>query len=177
MAVLIEGISVLISRTSLDAKFPGGWDGFISITDDETFCMDDYLVRIGFMDPNDALLYIEKLEFCKLTHIKNNLSIDIALVDQHKGFNSDCDWAIFDHVYLDKEETQNISICLSVDDNSNKLGLPKGWEYEESLTKHNRYISKEELAKEFKLLSRENGVDIYHNLQTGKKSYIASPRN
>ena len=61
MAVLVEGISVIIRRRVIEEKFPGGWDAFVEDVPNETLCADDELARVGFMSPDDVKAYCKKL--------------------------------------------------------------------------------------------------------------------
>jgi hypothetical protein len=61
MAVLIEAISVAIRQETLEAKYPGGIEGFVRDVPNQTFCADSYLARVGFMTPVDVEGYIRQL--------------------------------------------------------------------------------------------------------------------
>ena len=58
------------------------------------------MVRLGFLNPDDAVLFIKRMEQNGLVYLKDGIAQEITAVDQTKGFNSPCEW-----VYLDKEET------------------------------------------------------------------------
>ena len=45
MPVLIEAISVVIRRNTLEAKFPGGWDAFQRVVPNRTMCTECWLLR------------------------------------------------------------------------------------------------------------------------------------
>ena len=62
MAVLVEGISIIIRRETIEKKLPGGWAFFKRAIPAATSCFDDHLARVAFMMPQDAQAYIEHLE-------------------------------------------------------------------------------------------------------------------
>jgi hypothetical protein len=43
MAVLVEAISVIIKRTAIDEKWPGGWEAFVRDVPNRTLCFDRLL--------------------------------------------------------------------------------------------------------------------------------------
>ena len=92
MAVLIEGISVVIRADSLLAKFPGGWETFKTIVSNKTLCADNELIRVGFMTPDDVEPFIIKLEKAGLQFLKEEEAIDIVVADQMRGLTSKCSW-------------------------------------------------------------------------------------
>jgi len=46
MSVLIEAISVLIKKSAIDSKWPGGWSSFVKQVPNQTLCYDALLVRV-----------------------------------------------------------------------------------------------------------------------------------
>ena len=45
MAVLVEGISVIVRRDAVESKYRGGWKGLIADVPNSTLCMDEELIR------------------------------------------------------------------------------------------------------------------------------------
>ncbi len=66
MAVLIEGISVVVPVDVLEEKYPGGLDAYANDCPNQTFCCDGELTRVGFMTPVDVGLDKHKLKPEKL---------------------------------------------------------------------------------------------------------------
>ncbi len=62
MAVLVEAISIIIRRTAIDKKYPGGWDAFVKNAPNQTLCADKKIARLGFMSPFDVESFIKGLE-------------------------------------------------------------------------------------------------------------------
>ena len=58
MAILVEAISVVIKRSVIDQKFPGGWEAFVEDCPNRTLCADSALARVGFMTPVDVESYV-----------------------------------------------------------------------------------------------------------------------
>ena len=85
MAVLIEAISVVVRKDAAVRSFRGGWESFRVIIPNNTFCADTEISRIGFMEPNAARNFIERLEFGGLTFVEDGEAKDLAAVDQQRG--------------------------------------------------------------------------------------------
>ena len=49
MPVLIEAISILLRRETIEKKLPGGWAFFKQAVPEATSCYDDHLARVAFM--------------------------------------------------------------------------------------------------------------------------------
>ena len=66
MAVLVEGISVLVRKDSIQNKMTGGEARFRLLIPNSTFCEDEQLARVGFLDPADVGAFIDELENVEL---------------------------------------------------------------------------------------------------------------
>jgi hypothetical protein len=62
MAVLVEGISVIVRRDAVQSLYPGGWEGFVADAPNKTLCADPNLARVGFMAPDDVKAFVAQLE-------------------------------------------------------------------------------------------------------------------
>jgi hypothetical protein len=87
MAVLVEGISVVVRRNAIDLAFDGGWKAFVSSVPNATLCIDDQLARVGFMDPKAVENYVKGLESRGLVFLQSEKCVDVAVVDQQRGSN------------------------------------------------------------------------------------------
>ncbi len=58
MAVLVEGISLVVRLEALQEKIPGGWEAFRSSVPNSTLCADGEVARVGFMSPADVEAFV-----------------------------------------------------------------------------------------------------------------------
>ena len=172
MAVLIEAISVVIKRSAIEAKYPGGWESFVADVPNQTLGADDELARVGFMIPNDVESYVKHLEQYALIYIQDGSTVDLAVVDQQRGFAIPCDWAGFGHGALDGDKNRKVAGCQAFDSKGGPLITPDGWKYEGSLSQTFAFAPTEHVDKSLKFLRHENGLDVYFNSLTGKDVYI-----
>ena len=172
MAVLVEGISVILKASSIRDKYPNGWDVFKSIIPNETLCADGELVRIGFMNPYDVKDFIDSLRDYGIVYQKDESSHDFIVVDQLKGFASECDWAEFGQVDWEGDPQKKVSACRIKNSKINQIVTPEGWVYEKSLSKNFKFILTEEKNEKVVFLRHEEGCDVYLDLETGKEVFI-----
>lgn len=170
MAVLIEGISVIIRKEALNGAFSGDWEAFMKIVPNQTLCADDELVRVGFMTPSDVESFIEKLESYGLCFLQESISVDISVVDQQQGPTSKTEWLEFGYIEIEKGKT--VSACRLTNSKNDQIITPTDWVYEDSLSFSYGFISTESANKNLKFLRHENGVDVYRNLETGKVVFM-----
>ena len=171
MAVLVEAISAIIRRESINAKYPNGWDGFVFDVPNNTLCADEDIARVGFITPKDVKSFVRRLEEYGFKFIEDNKSVDIAVVDQQRGFTVKCDWLEFGHVNL-SDTSKKCAACRIIGRKSTQLITPDGWEYEGSLSQTFGYVSSEHIDRSLKFLRHENDMDVYLNLLNGEAVYI-----
>jgi len=168
MAILIEGISVIIRATTLLSKFPGGWESFKKIVPNKTLCADNEIVRVGFMFPEDVESFVKKIQQMGLEFLREGEAVDIAVADQMRGLTSKCDWLEFGHVNMG-DDGPKVATCRLVGSNIMEVVTPPDWEYEKSLSSSFGFVPSEHSDRSLKFLRHENGLDIYLNSLTGKE--------
>lgn len=172
MAVLIEGLSVVIRKDALHQKFPGGWNAFERIVPNKTLCTDNEIVRVGFMVPGDVENFVRKLMRMNLVFMQDGEAFDIVVVDQREGPTTKCTWLEFGHVDI-SGEGQNVSACRLIGSQITEVSTPLGWEFDCSLSSSSNFVLTENIGKELKYLRYENGLDVYLNPVTGEEVYTA----
>ena len=161
MAVLCEGISVVIKVRSIDEFYKGGREDFKKRIPNSTMCSDGELVRIGFLSPPEVREYIDELIENGLQFMPEELSVetangvmsfleeirnddDIIVVDQQKGAMTPCDWIEFTHLSIDDDDNK-IAACWLFEGERMGYGIhmpaegfdistPDGWSFEGSLS-------------------------------------------
>ena len=182
MAVLVEGISVIIRRKKIDEMFSGGWDAFQEDVPNQTLCADDELARVGFMSPPDAEAFIWQLEKGGLTFAREERAVDMAVVDQMRGPAISAEWLEFAHLTLDGTDNKvaacwlfegpRIAAGVHVHSKNMTLATPEGWRYEDSLSANFKFVPNEEMNENLKFLRHEDGQDVYLDLSTEKEVYM-----
>jgi hypothetical protein len=173
MAVLIEAISVVVKRASIEARYPGGWEAFVKNAPNRTLCADTALVRLGFMTPADVEAFVKSLVAHGLRYLVSGKARDLVVVDQQRGFLANCDWTEFGHVKLDGNEKRSVAACRSKSAWEDPLVMPAGWTHEGSLSQKHDFVPMGQVDKKLKFLRSEAGMDIYLELATGKEVYVS----
>lgn len=148
MAVLVEGISVLVRKDSIQNKMTGGKARFKLLIPNSTFCEDDELARIGFLDPSAVGLFIDELENVGLTFVEDGKAIDIVVCDQQRGPTTDCDWLEFGHLPIEggkvgaawQFEGERIGSGIHMQGTRITLATPQGWEFKDSLSDKFQFV-------------------------------------
>jgi hypothetical protein len=171
MAVLVEAISVIILRQSIDEKYPGGWSSFVDKVPNKTLCFDSHLARVGFMVPQDVQKYVEFLQSQGLRFLSDGNFMDIAIVDQLGGLTRPCEWLEFTQIVLGASGSK-IAICGLLGSDQREFFTPEGWEFENSLSKTHGFVPNERIDENLRFLRRDNGVDVYWDISQGREVYI-----
>lgn len=172
MAVLIEGLSVVIRIPTILKAYPGGKAEFEAHVPNRSWCADGELIRVGFMHPMDIKAYVAHLESMGLTFRQDGKAVDLVVADQRDGFTLPCSWAEFGYTNWQDDPQKRIAVCQLVGGNCPSIFTPPGWTYEKSLSSQFRFVP-EGWAREFlQFLRNENGVDVYRDLRTGQEVYV-----
>jgi hypothetical protein len=134
LAVIVEGISVIIKLSSILNKYPGGWLSFQEHVPNYTLCADGELVRIGFLSPDDVKGFIHSLRRHNIIYLHEGKPRDLTVVDQSKGPIVPCDWIHFEIIDLEGNSEKQISTCRVAGSCIDKVLTPDGWEYDKSLS-------------------------------------------
>jgi hypothetical protein len=153
MAVLVEGISVLIRRDSIQNKLSGGDARFRLLIPNSTFCEDDQLARVGFLNPADVESFVDELENAELTFMENGRSVDIVICDQQRGLTTECNWLEFARLSMEDGkvsavwifEGERIAAGLHMQSKSMELATPVGWRFKDSLSEKFQFVPDGEL--------------------------------
>jgi hypothetical protein len=172
MAVLVEGISVIIRADALDERFPGGWEAFRASAPNRTLCADGELVRVGFMSPPDVEAFVCTLSNHDIRYAIEGKARDLVVVDQMGGAMIACDWMEFGHVNLDGNSNRRVAACRRVGSDSRQVVMPEGWSFETSLSASYGFVPIDHIDRSLRLLRHENGVDVYVNDLTGKEVFV-----
>jgi hypothetical protein len=85
MAVLVEAISVVVRTDAIRTRYPGGWPAFRDTVANATLACDEEIARVGFMVPDDAKGFIDRLQARGLVFLRDGHAQDIAVADQQRG--------------------------------------------------------------------------------------------
>lgn len=171
MAVLVEAISVIIKRDVIEARYPGGWDGFVATAPNRTLCADTALVRVGFMVPADVDQFVSVLARSGIVYLKDGLAQGLCVVDQLGGCMVQCDWLDVGRVDVTGDATGQVTVARAVGDLETWFAAPDGWVFDGSLSQTWLFVPTGQESKGLRFLRHEHGLDVYLNLVTGREVY------
>lgn len=171
MAVLVEGISVVIQAEAIDQNFPGGWEAFKEIVPNRTLCADGEVARIGFMTPVDVQTFTARLEENGLTFRTEGRAEHIVVIDQMRGPMITCDWIEFGRVDWKGDGTP-VAACRLVGTKVREIVTPPGWVYEDSLSASFGFKPAGHEERGLQFLRHQNDVDVYLSTLTGKEVFV-----
>jgi tetratricopeptide (TPR) repeat protein len=178
MSVLIEGVSVVVKKATIDQKYYGGLNHYRRDCPNQTFCADEHLTRVGFQSPDDALRFAKQLEIRGFVFVKKGRLVEIALVDALQGFIKKCEWLNFSrmraHVF-NSDVNAEISVCWLKGTGFGDLALPPGWNLKGSLSKQLLFIPNDDIYERLEFLREEDGVEVFLDKKTGKTLYLGRP--
>ena len=148
VAVLVEGISVVVRKDSIQKKMTGSDARFRLLIPNSTFCEDDQLARVGFLDPAEVGSYIEELVNVGLTFVEDGKSVDIVVCDQQRGPTVDCDWIEFCHIPIEGGKVgaawifdgERRGAGIHMQSTSMELATPPGWQFKDSLSDKFQFV-------------------------------------
>lgn len=164
MSVLVEAISVLVTRPTIENKYPGGLQKYIEDCPNSTFCMDDHLTRVGFMTPADVSQFVGRLQIKGLGFITEGQFVEIAVVDQHRGFTANCDWLDF------SKNEDGISFCTLKGEPVASIATPKDWNLHRAQTLS--FVDGSSGEARFKFLRNHDGVEVIWDRIRNKKVFV-----
>ena len=152
MAVLVEGISVVVRISSIQQKFAGGGASFRKLIPHQQFCMDGQLASVNFMAGNDVRAFADELERHGLTVFDGQAFVDVAVVDMHKDVLAPAPW-------LESVTTgTGVRFVYLADQGIGEVVVPDGWQEERSLYAVGTYVSEEDMQAQVEVVGQSGGV-------------------
>ncbi len=182
MAVLVEGISVVVRRAAIELRYAGGADAFVEAATGLTFCADDELACVGFLATVDAESFCEALAAAGLSFGDDGAAADVAVVDQFEGVVTDADWLEFARLDFDDAgneaavcwlyEGPRVAGALHILSDDLEVAVPDGWTYATSLSATARFITDDEIAERLEFVRHDaSGREVYRDRTTGEELY------
>lgn len=134
MAVLVEGVCLLLRCDSVKRLYPGGVAALADECTAQAVCADEELMALTFEDSDAAEEYLAELEQYGFRHLHNDMAVDAVLADPHLGPISPCGWAEYGQAVIDSDPSKRVAICSMPGAEVSDLCVPKGWRFKGSLS-------------------------------------------
>ncbi|WP_439598216.1 hypothetical protein [Falsiroseomonas sp.] len=172
MAVLVEGISVVVRADAIEVRYPGGLDAFEAAIPNQTACSDGEMVRVGFMVPADVEAYVRSLQAAGLVWQRDGAAQDLVVVDQQSGPLMRCDWLEARRVGLGADGRQRVTIARLIGSHAAGLATPPGWRFEGSPSETFGFAPTVTHTPGLHFLRQENGMDVYWDDLAGQEVFV-----
>ncbi|WP_374420569.1 hypothetical protein [Chromobacterium sp.] len=173
MAVLIEGISVVIRCRSIVEKVPGGIAYFMRMLPNKTLRSDGELACVHFVSPHETRSYVEALSGMGLRYKGDDgAAVDLVVVDQMHGPMVSCDWLGFGCADWDDDPRQPVAVCFAPPAVKAKVMAPEGWRYADSLSANGKFVAGVDASSNLVFLRQDDGVDVFVDRETGKEFFL-----
>ena len=188
MAVLVEGISVVVRRAAIDERYSGGMEAFLEAVPTALFAADDEIAVVGFQSADEAEAYCEALAEAGISfgdegdEGDEGEAADVAVVDQFEGVLTETPWLECARFEFD-DAGHEIAVCwlfegehihgeINLPGEELDVAVPDGWEYETSMSATARFISDDEAAERLEFVRHDpSGVDVYRDRTTGEELF------
>ena len=165
MSVLVEALSLVVPRLTLDVSYPGGADRFIeSLESSENparfVVADDDLVSVSFFCPDEAKTVALPLLEHGLIGVDDGAFVDFVFVDQRFGPTMPCPWLGWER------HPEGFTLAWRASSEPGELAVPEGWTPEQS-----KRLTREDIREEpgrCMKLAEEEGVETWIDFSTGE---------
>ncbi|HEV8400253.1 MAG TPA: hypothetical protein VGQ18_10490 [Gemmatimonadales bacterium] len=151
-------------RSTLEAKYPNGLEGYRRDCPNATFCADGELTRIGFMVPADVQVWINHLTSVGLLFIVDGEAADFVVVDQFKGATTPCSWL------SGGRHPAGFSAVWLAGTDPGEVAHPPGWTPSQSASL--TFVPIAEVSDRVLPLTSAGVMDVLLDFKTGKEVYI-----
>lgn len=134
MTVLVEGVSVIIKLEAIERIISDGFEGFRQHIPNFSWCKDDKIIRLGFLDGDEAKEFVKTLESLNLVYQGSEGAQDFVIVDQIYGVTTPCNWLECGHLEINNDPQKKVAACRIAGTQDDSVVTPYGWKYENSLT-------------------------------------------
>jgi hypothetical protein len=165
--VIAEALSVVVRRSTLEDKYPGGFEGYRDACPNLTFCADDHLTRVGFQTPGDVAGWRAHLERLGFLILDGDRFADFAIVDQRTGPTAPCDWLAW------SPGEGAYSVMWLAGTPAGDLAHPIGWTPELSATLS--FVRGDDFTSRMLPLARHEGLEVYLDTDKGREVFLGRP--
>lgn len=94
MSVVCEAYNVIVRRSTVETKYPGGFARYEADSPNMTFAADAFLTRIAFLSMDDVQIFAKQLfNHAALSAQNHDGSFnELAVVKEGFGAIAECDW-------------------------------------------------------------------------------------
>jgi hypothetical protein len=166
MSILIESLTVVVRRVTLDATWPGGTDAYLAAAlsgDSRALlaCADDKLTAVSFARPESSDTLLDRLDDLGIVYVDDRRCVDIVCIDHAAGPLTRCDWIEW------RRHPDGFTYAWLAGTDAGAVVAP--------CTRRRDFKGRGEMERMIQL-AREDGLEFWLDLDTGRQVVGRSPR-
>ena len=173
MAVLVEAVSVVVRRDSIDQRLAGGWEAFVAAVPTAQFCYDSEIARVGFMADADAETFVAHLRALGLLAGTSSTETDVCIIEQLGRSGVPADWLGVSRLST-PEIGGEVAVAFLKGTTETRVVMPGGWKFEGSASQTPLAFARADDSR-FKFLRIEGNVEVYWDSSQHCEVYAARP--
>jgi Tetratricopeptide repeat len=167
MAILIEAINVVVKLDVLRTRYPGGIAAYEQDCPNRSFCADNHLARVGFLNAEEMEAFVARLDELGLCPLLDGCSADIAIVDQVVGPTAPCPWLSWG------KHIDGFSLAWLEGTDPGPVVVPLGWTLADSQRVQADQPHPEAQAEGLEFVRHDEELDVYRDPRTGREVYLS----
>ena len=128
------------------------------------------------MAPADVKKFISELEAHGLTYLRDRSALDIAVIDQQRGFAAPCDWAETGRIESGSVGG-TVLACRFVGSSEDTFITPDGWIFEGSLSQKFTFVENGRVPEYLDFVRSEDGIQVYRDIRVERQKTIQGPND
>lgn len=165
MSVLVEALCLIVPRSVLDLRYPGGTEGYFAelarpSAEHRNVCADEHLLSVSFYTPDAAERAIACLLDVGFVESRDDDSSEFSLVDQNSGPMMQVPWLKW------SQDEAGYTCAWLEGTERGELAVPLEWTLGQSL-RLTRFDARTPPHERLKL-SEDKGVETWLDLMTGR---------
>jgi hypothetical protein len=173
MSILVESLTVIVRRLTLDVTWPGGTDAYLTaaLSADSLAnlaCADDTLTGVSFASASSCQVWLERLADSRIVNVQRKRSVDVVCIDELSGPSWPCDWIAWSR----RPDGFTYSWLAGTDPGDVVAPIMRRREDARGRTR----CAKEDDSDHMIQLATEDGLDHWLDLDTGKQIVALSQR-
>jgi hypothetical protein len=147
-----------------------------------TLCYDEYIARVGFMDPDRVGAYARFVELHGLTLFERERFKEFAVVDQMSGPTAPCDWLEFGRLPF-RDSGHEVSACWFMpiprmgpglhipDTETGRISVPDGWTIDDAQSMV--FVPNESVRGRLRFLRYDGSLSVFRDEASGEEVFLA----
>jgi uncharacterized membrane protein (UPF0127 family) len=170
MPILVEGVTVVVPRAVLDARWPGGAQAFLEAQPRFRRCADDALAAVTCERGAEAEALLDALEGAGLRIAARAEWVDAAVAWQRMRPERWCAWLELARV---RAAGGHVLAARAAGSDRTEVAVPEGWTFADSATRRTGVVALPPAERPLRFVRREPSAAVYVDRFNGEEVRVA----